>query len=126
VLRSTGVPLRLRFELRGHGLGRVGRAGLWTVLFVAANQLAYLVVTRVTFDTGQEAAAAGLDYGAGTASYANAYLVFVLPHSIITVSVITALLPGLSGLAADGRLDVMTARLAATIRTSGCCCCRCR
>ena len=38
-----------------------------------------------------------LSYGVGYAAYANAYLIFILPHSIITVSVMTGLLPRLSG-----------------------------
>ena len=120
VLRSTGVPLRLRWELRGHGLGRVGSAG--TVDGAVRGRQPAGLPRGDPGDLRRRPggdARPGIGYGAGTASYANAYLVFVLPHSIITVSVVTALLPGLSGLAADGRLDVMAARLAATIRTVG-------
>ena len=39
-----------------------------------------------------------------TRAYANAYLIFILPHSIITVSIVTGLLPRLSREAADGDL----------------------
>ena len=54
---------------------------------------------------------ANLSYGIGYNAYANAYLIFLLPHSIITVSVVTGMLPGLSSDAADQRLDAVRGRL---------------
>lgn len=119
VLRRTGLPMRLRFDWRGSGLGRAGRAAVWMVLFVLVNQVAYLVVTRIVAAAGVSAAAESLGYGAGPAAYNNAYLIFVLPHSILTVSVVTALLPGLAGLAVDGALGQVAEKIAATLRTLG-------
>ncbi len=118
-LRRTGLPLRMRFDWRGSGLGRAGRAAVWMVLFVLVNQVAYLVVTRIVAAAGVSAATESLGYGAGPAAYNNAYLIFVLPHSILTVSVVTALLPGLAGLAVEGALGALGERIAATLRTLG-------
>ncbi len=57
------------------------------------NQLAYVVIVNLAARADVDAASDVLDYGVGYAAYANAYLIFILPHSIITVSVVTGLLP---------------------------------
>ena len=54
---------------------------------------------------------------AGIATYQKAYLIFFLPHSIVTVSLVTALLPGLSRLAHSGALGEVSHTLTDTIRT---------
>ena len=46
-LRRSGFLYRPRFDFRGTGLGHTARLGVWTILFVVVNQLAYLVVTRL-------------------------------------------------------------------------------
>lgn len=110
VLRRTGFGWRPRFHLRGLGLRRAGDLARWTFLFVLVNQLAYLVIVNLGVRADVEAKGV-LGYGVGYAAYANAYLVFLLPHSIITVSVVTGLLPQLSRDAADGRADAVRDQL---------------
>ena len=46
-LRAAGFRYRPRFDFRGSGLGHTLRLGLWTVLFVVVNQVAYTVVVRL-------------------------------------------------------------------------------
>lgn len=113
VLRKTGFSLRFRTDWRGQGLGEPIRLGLWTFGFVVANQLAYLVVVNVA--SGASSAAAG-DAGAGYSVYANAMLIMMVPHSVITVSLATALLPRLSDLASEGHLDDVRTKLVSAIR----------
>ncbi|WP_244204065.1 lipid II flippase MurJ, partial [Streptomyces tricolor] len=36
-LRETGFRIRLRFDWKGHGLGKAAMLAKWTVLFVLAN-----------------------------------------------------------------------------------------
>jgi putative peptidoglycan lipid II flippase len=112
VLRRTGFRYRPRFDYRGHGLGKAGELAKWTLLFVLVNQLAYIVVVRLGTSIDKQAAETGLDVGAGFTAYAAAYLVFILPHSIITVSVVTGLLPRMSRHAADGRREEVREDLA--------------
>jgi putative peptidoglycan lipid II flippase len=54
---------------------------------------------------------------AGITTYQKAYLIFFLPHSIVTVSLVTALLPGLSRVAHARQFDVLARSLADTTRT---------
>ncbi|GGX13421.1 hypothetical protein GCM10010297_38670 [Streptomyces malachitofuscus] len=94
-LRAARFRWRPRFDWRGSGLTRPLRSAGWLVLLVLANQAAYWVTTRL-------ATTAGLDGGPGYGAYNNAYALWVVPHGIVTVSVVTALMPRMSAAAADG------------------------
>ncbi|MCX4882083.1 murein biosynthesis integral membrane protein MurJ [Streptomyces sp. NBC_00847] len=97
-LRETGFRLRLRFDWRGHGLGKAVTLAKWTVLFVLANQAGAIVVSQLSTSAGK---ASPVD-GTGFAAYANAQLIWGLPQAIITVSLMAALLPRISRSAAEG------------------------
>lgn len=110
-LRRAGFVYRPRFDLRGTGLGHTLRLGVWTVLFVVVNQVAYVVVQRLA--TG--GAVAG---GTGATVYAFSFGVVMVPHSIVTVSLATAMLPRLSAYAAAGDRPALAGQLSATIRSA--------
>jgi len=114
-LRAAGIRLRLRFDLRGVGLGHTLRLGLWTLLFVITNQVAYFVVSRIAVSSTTDAAQSGGN-PAGATVYQNAFLITQVPHAIITVSLVTATMPLLSQLAADGERDRVRSELASTLR----------
>jgi putative peptidoglycan lipid II flippase len=104
-LRAAGFSLRLRRDARRVGVGRIARLAKWVVLYVVANQLAYLVVVRLSSQADLVAA------GRGYPSYVYAFVLWQLPHAVVAVSVITALLPRMSSAAADGRTDDLRASL---------------
>ncbi|MEU3254712.1 murein biosynthesis integral membrane protein MurJ [Streptomyces sp. NPDC006997] len=96
-LRETGYRMRLRFDWKGHGLGKAAMLAKWTILFVLANQAGALVVTQLA-----TAAVADTNIpGTGFSAYANAQLIWGLPQAIITVSLMAALLPRISRSAAE-------------------------
>lgn len=101
-LRAARFRWQPRFDWRGSGLTRPLRAAGWLVLLVLTNQAAYWVVTRLATLAGARAAAQGIDGGAGFSAYNNAYLLWAVPHGIVTVSLVTALMPRMSRAAADG------------------------
>ncbi len=111
-LRAAGYTYRPRFDLRGAGLGRAASLAKWTIAFVAVNQVAYFLVTAVASDAGTRARG-------GNFAYQNAYLFFILPHSIITVSLVTALLPAMSAAAHAGRLAEVRSQVSEGLRTTG-------
>lgn len=113
-LRAAGVSLRLRFDFRGAGLGHTFRLGLWTFLFVVVNQIAYAFVVRLA-STGTAAAD---PEGTGYTVYTSTFLIMMVPHSIITVSLATAVLPRLSAYAADADRRGLARALAPTLRTA--------
>ncbi|MFF4967091.1 murein biosynthesis integral membrane protein MurJ [Streptomyces sp. NPDC001037] len=97
-LRETGFRIRLRFDWKGHGLGKAAMLAKWTVLFVLANQLGAMVVTQLSTAAGDDSGVKGT----GFAAYANAQLIWGLPQAIITVSLMAALLPRISRSASEG------------------------
>ncbi|WP_461037850.1 murein biosynthesis integral membrane protein MurJ, partial [Streptomyces mayteni] len=116
-LRAAGFRIRLRFDWRGHGLGKAATMAKWTVFFVLANQAALLVVTQLSTAAGRRAAEAGFA-GTGFIAYNSALLIWQMPQAIITVSVMAALLPRLSRSAADGDTAAVRDDLSHGLRTS--------
>lgn len=114
-LRKAGFHFRARFDFRGVGLGHTLRLGVWTLLFILANQVAFIVVNRL----GNRATLEGAEKGqsaAGSAVYELGFLVSQVPHGVITVSLATAIIPTLSAMAADGRYDRFRLELSRTLR----------
>jgi putative peptidoglycan lipid II flippase len=117
-LRAAGVRIRPRFDFRGTGLGHTFRLGSWTLGFVVVNQIAYTVVVRLaSAGTAEAAASPGGETGTGYTIYAGAFLLVMVPHSVVTVSLATAVLPRLSRLAADREWSEVSAQVAGTLRT---------
>jgi putative peptidoglycan lipid II flippase len=112
-LRRAGFVYRPRFDLRDSGLGHTLRLGIWTVLFVIVNQVAYVVVQRLA-----TSGAADAPDGTGFTIYSFSFLVVMVPHSVVTVSLATAILPRLSRHAAAGDLQALGDSLAATLRSA--------
>ncbi|MFJ4687430.1 murein biosynthesis integral membrane protein MurJ [Streptomyces sp. NPDC088789] len=117
-LRRAGFGWRPRFDWRGHGLTRPLRAAGWLVLLVLSNQAAYWVVTRLATMAGREAAGQGIDGGAGFSAYSNAYTLWAVPHGIVTVSLMTALLPRMSRAATDDDPAAVRRDVSYALRTS--------
>lgn len=117
-LKKAGFSYRPRFDFRNSGLGHTLRLGTWTVLFVIVNQIAYSVVVRLA----SEGAASGLagegDPGTGYTIYSQSYLLVMVPHAVVTVSLATAILPRLSARAADADLAGVSRSLASALRTA--------
>lgn len=103
-LIKSGYSFRPRWDWKGSGLGHAGSLAVWTIGLVVVNQIAYAVITRLATSANIEAAALG-EVATGLTSYQKAHLIFILPHSVITVSLVTALLPQLSRLAHEGNLS---------------------
>ena len=116
-LHRAGYRFRPRFDFRDTGLGHTLRLGVWTLLFVLVNQLAYAVVVRLA--SSGPAETLGNQPGAtGYLVYSATFLVVMVPHSVVTVSLATAVLPRLSGLAADGDHAELARTLVLGLRTA--------
>ncbi|MFE7069489.1 murein biosynthesis integral membrane protein MurJ [Streptomyces sp. NPDC057620] len=113
-LRETGFRLRLRFDWKGHGLGKAAMLAKWTVLFVLANQAGAIVVTQLSTAAGKDSPVDGT----GFAAYANAQLIWGLPQAIITVSLMAALLPRLARSAHEGDTGAVRDDISQGLRTT--------
>ncbi|MEE1750163.1 MULTISPECIES: murein biosynthesis integral membrane protein MurJ [unclassified Streptomyces] len=117
-LRAAKFRWRPRFDWRGSGLTRPLRAAGWLVALVLTNQIAYWVVTRLSTTIGQRAEDMELAGGAGYTAYSYAYQLWVVPHGIVTVSLVTALMPRMSRAAADDDLPGLRRDVSYALRTS--------
>ncbi|MFG2355041.1 murein biosynthesis integral membrane protein MurJ [Streptomyces sp. NPDC048521] len=113
-LRETGFRIRLRFDWKGHGLGKAAMLAKWTVLFVLANQAGAMVVTQLSTAAGKDSGVKGT----GFAAYANAQLIWGLPQAIITVSLMAALLPRISRSAAEDDTGAVRDDISQGLRTT--------
>jgi len=118
VLRRAGYKWRPRFDFRGHGLGKAGGLAGWTIGLVLINQIGFIVITKLATQANFIAATQGLA-PQGLATYQRALLVFMLPHSVITISLVTALVPRMSKSAADGKLNEVADDVSGGMRLIG-------
>lgn len=117
-LRDAGFRIRPRFDWRGHGLGHAAKLAKWTFFFVLANQVGMIVLTQFATAAGAAAEKAHHE-GAGITGFNYALLLWQMPQAIITVSVMTAVLPRISRAAADGDAAAVRDDLSYGLRTSG-------
>ena len=113
VITRTG--LRLRPNFRWSSLKKSAHLATWTMIFVLINQLGFMVIVNLATAVSVRAKNAGIDVGVGFTPYQNAYFILLLPHSVIAVSFVTALLPRISRLAADRNLESVNKELQQTL-----------
>ena len=106
--RRIGLRYRPDFAWRGVGLGAAGRMAGWTFGMLLLTTFAGIVQTQVVLQ------ASGT--GASVAAIDNAWLVFMLPHSVITVSIATAYFTRMSEHAHAGALDRVRDDLSSAVR----------
>lgn len=109
--RRTGLHVRPDFRWRGVGLGQIGRLAGWTFLMVVAGQLAGLVQSQALSHIAEG--------DPGFFASQNAWLLFMLPYSIIVLSIGTPYFTQLSEHAAAGRHDEVRGDIGRSIRTLG-------
>jgi putative peptidoglycan lipid II flippase len=115
VLKRAGYSWKLSRTWRGMGLRKAGRLAGWTLGLVAVAQVSYAVVTRLATQANVNAAELSQP-PAGLAAYNRAYLVFMIPHGIVTVSIVTAQLPSLSRIVHRGSLHKAGGEIGYTMR----------
>ena len=109
--RRAGLVFRPDFRWRGVGLAATGRAAGWLFGMVLVTQLAGIVQTRVV------SIASG--HGPSVLALQNSWLIFMLPHSVIAVSIATAYFTRMSLNAHSGNRARMRADLSASLRSIG-------
>lgn len=100
--RRIGLHFKPNFQWRGFGLGPALRAGAWTLAMVLTTQIAGIFQSSVA--SSAVAGRAGGDV-ASVAASGIAWLIFMLPHSVGTVSLATVYFTRIATHAHEGRLD---------------------
>jgi putative peptidoglycan lipid II flippase len=148
-LRAVGFRWRPRWGIRGVGLGTASRVAGWTFAAVLLGQLGFIITSKVAtaggaaarraVQHGQQVACQAGQLGQhvgqhvgpqvvqhcptgtapGKASYDYAFLLFMLPHSLVTVSLVTALFTRMARSAVAGRRGEVRADLSLGLRLTG-------
>ena len=90
-LYREGFRFHPRFGWRGYGFGEVSKMTMWTSAAVVVSFIEGLVISWAA-----SATRAGVAAYAGNGTQQYAYTLAILPHSLIMVSVATALFPALA------------------------------
>jgi len=112
--KRIGLKLSLNFKFKGYGIGAGLKTASWSFAMVLISQVGALVQTNVA-SSAAEARAEGVVI-ASVAAAAIAWLIFMLPHSIVTVSVATAYYTRISNAASNKDMASMKADLLVAVR----------
>ena len=117
VVKRSGIQLRVKFGLRG--LGKSFSLAGWTLVYVLISQLGYLVTVNVATSAAVRSAQEGITTGVGFTPFTSAYYIMLLPYSIVTISIVTALLPHLSKLAIEKNVEEVRKQIIRAIKMVG-------
>ncbi|MEY4457994.1 MAG: hypothetical protein RIS25_587 [Actinomycetota bacterium] len=111
-LRRAGVHFTPDFRFRGVGLRRASQLAGWTLGMIVLTQIAGLVQTNV-------ASIASADGQPAIAVLRFSWLVFMLPHSVATVSLATAYFTRMSADVRDGRWESLSRDIVESVARIG-------
>lgn len=117
VVKRSGIQLRPILGISG--LGKSFSLAGWTLIYVLISQIGYLITVNVATSAAVRSAQAGITTGVGFTPFTSAYYIMLLPYSVVTISIVTALLPHLSKLAIDKNVDEVKKQLIRAIRMCG-------
>jgi|UniRef100_UPI004048FCEE putative peptidoglycan lipid II flippase len=117
VVKRSGIRLRPIFGVAG--LGKSFSLAGWTLVYVLISQIGYLITVNVATSAAVRSAQAGIATGVGFTPFTSAYYIMLLPYSIVTISIVTALLPHLSKLAIEKNTLEVKKQLIRAIRMCG-------
>lgn len=106
--RKAGIRYRPDFAWRGVGLRETGKIASWSLGMIVVMQLGGIVTNNIA------ALASGV--GVSIAALQYAWLIFMLPHSVLAVSIGTAYFTRLSERAHAGDIDGMREDFSASVR----------
>lgn len=109
--KRAGLGWRPDFRWRGVGLGTVGRTAGWAFGMIVVNQIAGLVQVNLALTAGAEDASVN--------ALRISWAIFVLPHSLLAVSIATPYFTRMSAHAANADLPALRGDLSAALRIVG-------
>jgi putative peptidoglycan lipid II flippase len=115
IVKRAGFSFRLRFDFRRAELREIGRMSGWMVGYVVSQWAGNLILQVVA---NMASTRHGSTQGTGYSSYAIALQLFQLPYAIVGLSVISALLPRMSGHATDRRYSLVREDFSTGVRVA--------
>ena len=121
-VHRLGLGLRPRFGWRGTGLGATARVAGWTMGTMVIGNLSFLVILRIaTIPTAGESDGVAGASSAIPGLYAlnRATELYIMPHSIIALSIATVMFTAMAHAAARHDMSGLRSSLSGALRTTG-------
>ena len=117
--KKMGLAFKFNFSWRGVGLGPAMKAASWTLGMLIVTQIGGIVQTAVASSSiqGRDQLVDSNVAIASVAAMSIAWLIFMLPHSVATVSIATAYFTRMSEHAMDKNFDELKKDLVEGLRT---------
>ncbi|MHA7304419.1 murein biosynthesis integral membrane protein MurJ [Arthrobacter sp. TMN-49] len=119
-VHRLGLNLRPKFGWKDSGLGAAAKVAVWTMGTMIIGNLSFIIILRVaTIPTGGDASAdpdAGIP---GILILNRATELYIMPHSIIALSIATVMFTAMAHAAASKDASGLRTSLAGALRTTG-------
>lgn len=119
-MHKLGYHYKPAWGFKGMNLGSARSVATWTFLGLLVGQAVYAMTAQVGSAARTAAENSGIpglsEQTAGLFAYSQAFLLFMLPHSLIVVSLVTAMFTRLSKAVSDQRLQDVTTDTQRTVR----------
>lgn len=100
-IRRNRVTLALDFHFRGTSFGSASKVAGWTFATLGVSQIGVLSTTNLASQVEGWATSHAVDGLAGIAAYNTAFMIYMVPQSLISVTLATAIFTRLANAVAD-------------------------
>lgn len=102
-MRKSGLKLRLDFNLKGTDFGSASKVAWWTFATLLVSQVGVISTSNLASRAGAFAQETG-EIVAGTTAYQYAFMIYMVPQSLIAVTLATAIFTRFANDMADGNM----------------------
>lgn len=103
-LRRSGVKLRPDFHFKGTDFGSASKVAGWTFATLMISQLGVISTSNIA-----NAAGSASDSVASLASYSTAFMIYMVPQSLIAVTLATAIFTRITNNVTDNNMEAVAA-----------------
>ncbi|WP_240630198.1 murein biosynthesis integral membrane protein MurJ [Specibacter cremeus] len=121
-VHRLGLRLRPTFGLRGTGLGATARIAGWTMGTMVIGNLSFLLIMRIATIPTRYKSDGAVDPAhsiAGIFALNRATEMYIMPHSVIALSIATVMFTNMARAAAHNDAGGLRRSLSAALRTTG-------
>ncbi len=102
-MRKSGLKLRLNFHLKGTDFGSASKVAWWTFATLMVGQVGVISTSNLASRAGAWAQETG-EIVAGTTAYQYAFMLYMVPQSLIAVTLATAIFTRFANDMSDGNM----------------------
>jgi len=117
-MRRSGISFKPDFHFRGTSFGSMPRVAGWTFATLGVSQVGVLSTNNLAAMADGYIGIFGAQSGVvGILAYSTSFMIFMVPQSLITVSLTTAIFTRMAGAVADGDDEAVAASYHLGVRT---------